>query len=136
MVYIYIRHMAGPVLRIDPASAVPLMRQIVDQLRVPLVEGSLRPGMVLPPVRRLATDLAVHFNTVAEAYRQLASEGWLDLRQGRGATVVERASPAPSRREISGYRQRLRELVSQMRAQGVSPARISAELKAIAEDIE
>ena len=128
--------MPGPVLRLDPASSVPLVRQIADQLRVPLVEGSLKPGTVLPPVRRLATDLAVHFNTVAEAYRQLASEGWLDLRQGRGATVVERESPAPSRREISGYRQRLRELVSQMRAQGVSPARISAELKAIAEGIE
>jgi GntR family transcriptional regulator len=128
--------MAAPLLRIDPSSPAPLMRQIVDQLRVLLVEGSLQPGAVLPPVRRLATDLAVHFNTVAEAYRQLASEGWLDLRQGRGATVVEREAPAPSRREISGYRQRLRELVSQMRAQGVSPARIAAELKSIAEGIE
>jgi GntR family transcriptional regulator len=123
-------------LRLDPASAVPLVRQIVDQLRVPLVEGSLKPGAVLPPVRRLATDLAVHFNTVAEAYRQLASEGWLDLRQGRGATVVEREAPAPSRRQISSYRQRLRELVSQMRAQGLSPGRIAAELKAVAEGIE
>jgi GntR family transcriptional regulator len=128
--------MPGPVLRIDPASSAPLVRQIVDQLRVSLVEGSLKPGTVLPPVRRLATDLAIHFNTVAEAYRQLASEGWLDLRQGRGATVVEREAPAPSRREISGYRQRLRELVSQMRAQGVSTARIVAELKAVAEGIE
>jgi len=128
--------MAAPVLRIDPASPAPIVRQIVDQLRVPLVEGSLRPGTVLPPVRRLATDLAVHFNTVAEAYRQLASEGWLDLRQGRGATVVEREAPAPSRRELSGYRQRLRELVSQMRAHGVPSSRIAAELKAIAEGIE
>jgi GntR family transcriptional regulator len=127
---------SGPILRLDPASPVPLTRQIVDQLRVPLVDGSLKPGTVLPPVRRLATDLAVHFNTVAEAYRQLASEGWLDLRQGRGATVVEREAPAPSRRELSGYRQRLKELVSQMRANGVPAARIVAELKSIAEGIE
>jgi GntR family transcriptional regulator len=126
----------GPLLRIDPASPASLVRQIVDQLRVLLVEGSLKPGAVLPPVRRLATDLAVHFNTVAEAYRQLASEGWLDLRQGRGATVVERESPAASRREISGYRRRLRELVSQMRAHGVPAARIAAELKAIVEAME
>src|ERR1700722_11952317 len=121
--------MPNAVLKIDASAPTPLVRQIVDQLRVLLVDGSLPPATALPPVRRLATDLAVHFNTVAEAYRQLASEGWLDLRQGRGATVVEREAPAPSRREISGYRQRLRELVSQMRAQGVSPARIVAELK-------
>src|SRR5580704_14958292 len=111
--------MAGLLLRVDPSSPAPLVRQIVDQLRVLLVEGSLKPGAALPPVRTLAIDLAVHFNTVAEAYRQLTSEGWLDLRHGRGALVVERESPAASRREISGYRQRLRELVSQMRAQGV-----------------
>jgi GntR family transcriptional regulator len=128
--------MAGLLLRIDPSSPAPLVRQIVDQLRVLLVEGSLKPGAALPPVRTLATDLAIHFNTVAEAYRQLALEGWIDLRHGRGALVIERESPSASRSEITGYRQRLRELVSQMRAQGVSPARIAAELKAIAEGIE
>jgi DNA-binding transcriptional regulator YhcF (GntR family) len=124
------------VLRIDASSPSPLVRQIVDQLRVLLVERALKPGAALPPVRRLATDLAVHFNTVAEAYRQLASEGWIDLRHGRGALVVERESPAASKRAISGYKQRLRELVSQMRAQGVSPSRIAAELKEMAEGIE
>lgn len=128
--------MAGLLLRVDPSSPAPLVRQIVDQLRVLLVEGSLKAGTPLPPVRRLATDLAIHFNTVAEAYRQLASEGWLDLRHGRGAVVVERESPAASRREISGYRQRLRELVSEMRARGVPAARIAAELKSIVEGIE
>jgi DNA-binding transcriptional regulator YhcF (GntR family) len=66
----------------------------------------------------------------------LAAEGWVDLRHGRGAIVVERASPAASRREIAGYRQRLRELVSQMRAQGVPPSQIAAELKTIAEGIK
>ncbi len=128
--------MPGLVLRTDAASATPLVRQIVDQLRVLLVEGSLKPGTALPPVRRLATDLAVHFNTVAEAYRQLAAEGWIDLRHGRGAVVIEREAPEASRREISGYRQRLRELVSQMRAQGVPPAQIAAELRTIAEGIK
>jgi GntR family transcriptional regulator len=127
---------AALVLKIDPASPVPLVRQIVDQLRVLLVEGALKPGTALPPVRRLATDLAVHFNTVAEAYRQLANEEWIDLRHGRGALVVEREAPSASRREISGYRQRLRELVSQMRAQGVPPAQIAAELRTIAEGIK
>lgn len=128
--------MAAPLLTIDPSSPTPLVRQIVDQLRVLFVEGRLAPGSHLPPVRRVATDLAVHFNTVAEAYRQLAAEGWLDLRHGRGAVVVERKAPLASRREISGYRQKLRVLVSQMRARGVSAAQIAAELKIIVEGIQ
>lgn len=128
--------MPGLTVKTDTSSPVPLTRQIVDQLRVLLVEGLLQPGTALPPVRRLATDLAVHFNTVAEAYRQLAAEGWLDLRHGRGAKVIERAVPAASKQDISGYRQRLRELISQMRAQGVSAARVAAELKSLAEGME
>lgn len=128
--------MADPLVRIDSSSPVPIVRQISDQLRVLLVEGSLRPGSALPPVRRLAMELVVHFNTVAEAYRQLAAEGWLDLRRGRGAVVAERETPAASRQEVAGYRKRLRELVSQTRAQGVPLPRIASELRAIAEEVE
>ncbi len=128
--------MADSLVRIDSSSPVPIVRQISDQLRVLLVEGSLPPGSALPPVRRLAIELVVHFNTVAEAYRQLAAEGWLDLRRGRGAVVAERETPAASRQEVAGYRKRLRELVSLTRAQGVPLPRIVSELRAIAEEVE
>lgn len=127
----------APRIRIDLNAPVPATRQIADSLRVELVEGRLQPGSGLPPVRRVAMDLGVHFNTVAEAYRMLAAEGWLDLRHGRGATVVARTSPpSATRNEVADYRQRLRELISQMRARGVSPARIAAELRALAEGLQ
>ena len=129
--------MAGAArIRIDLNSSIPATRQIADGLRVELVEGRLKPGSDLPSVRRVAMELGVHFNTVAEAYRVLASEGWLDLRHGRGATVMERTQPASaSKNDVADYRQRLRELISQMRAKGVSPARIAAELRALAEGL-
>ncbi len=66
-------------IRIDLSSTVPAYRQIVDALRVLLVEGTLPPGSDLPSVRRLAMELGVHFNTVGEAYRTLADEGWPGL---------------------------------------------------------
>jgi DNA-binding transcriptional regulator YhcF (GntR family) len=62
-----------------------------------LVEGKLARGTPLPSVRRLAMELSVHFNTVAEAYRELAAEGWLHLQHGRGAVVIAR----PARMEKS-----------------------------------
>ena len=77
--------MAAPPLRIALTANAPAYRQIVDAVRAVLVGGALRPGDQLPPVRQLALDLGVHFNTVAEAYRILAGEGWLDLRRQRGA---------------------------------------------------
>jgi DNA-binding transcriptional regulator YhcF (GntR family) len=52
--------------------------------------GALKPGAFLPLVRQRAIDLAVHFNPVAEAYRMLADEGWLDLKHHRGALLIAR----------------------------------------------
>jgi GntR family transcriptional regulator len=128
---------ASPQIQIDPNSDVPAVRQIADSLRVLLVEGQLTPGAELPSVRRVAMELGVHFNTVAEAYRQLAAEGWLDQKHGRGAVVLNRAVP----KEVDGgrledFRQRLRGLVAQMRSEGVSAARIASELKAVLGGLE
>ena len=123
-------------IRIDLNSTVPATRQITDALRVELVEGRLNPGDELPSVRRAAIDLGLHFNTVAEAYRQLAAEGWLELKHGRSARVADRQQPTASRKTVSGYRQRLREVISQMRADGVPADRIAAELRDLAKGVQ
>ncbi len=73
--------------RLDGKSGVPFYRQIIEQVKFGMARGDLQPGDQLPTVRQLAVDLTVHHNTVAEAYRILAAEGWLDLRQGRGAII-------------------------------------------------
>lgn len=122
-------------IRIDLNSPVPAVRQIADALRVELVEGRLKPGDELPSVRRAAIDLGLHFNTVAEAYRHLATEGWLDLKHGRGARVTGRKQPPINRQAVAMYRQRLRQLVSQMRADGVPAHRVAEELRALAEGV-
>ncbi len=123
----------NPSIRFDPSSPVPAVRQIADSLRILLVEGRLAAGTQLPSVRRLAIDLGVHFNTVAEAYRQMAAEGWLDLKHGRGAVVLPRALPTVRNETWTGdFRNRLRGMVAEMRSQGASATGIAAELRAMA----
>ena len=124
----------GTKIRIDLNSQVPAYRQIVDAIRVLLVDGTLRPATDLPSVRQLALELGVHFNTVGEAYRQLAEEGWLDLRHGRGARVIERGVPAAASQErLEEFRVRMRNMVAEMRASGVPVAKIAGELRALME---
>jgi len=119
------------VLQIDLASELPASEQIVRGLRATLWAGQFRPGDQLPSVRQLALDLGVHHNTVAGAYRQLAEEGWLDLRRGRGATVIERPAPAPTPRAEAEFRQRLDELVVKALAEGVPGGVVVRELATV-----
>jgi DNA-binding transcriptional regulator YhcF (GntR family) len=119
-------------IRIDLDATTPVNRQIVDQIRTFLVEGTLPAGADLPSVRRLATDLGVHFATVADAYRTLAEEGWLEISHGRSARVLPRRAPAADREADDLFRRRLRQLVSEARSQGVSVKKIAGELDSLA----
>jgi GntR family transcriptional regulator len=123
-------------IRIDLDSATPVNRQIVDHLRTLLVNGGLAPGDVLPSVRRLAIDLGVHFNTVADAYRTLADEGWLEVRHGRDVRVMQRKAPAADAETLSVFQRRLRQLVAEVRAQGLSSKMIARELSSLAKGNE
>lgn len=123
------------ILRIDPASTSPVYRQVVDGLRSLLIEGALRPGDALPTVRELGLDLGVHFNTIAEAYRLLAAEGWLDLRRRRGAIVTERAFPRQQPQAQEDFSRSLRQLIAQVRADGLSIRLIKKELERLNQEL-
>jgi GntR family transcriptional regulator len=123
------------VLRIDLASPTPVYRQIADGLRALLVHGSFKPGDRLPTVRQVAIDLAVHHNTVAQAYRLLAEEGWLNLRRHRGATVLERRAQSPNAASHQNFYQRLRELTARAAADGLDAKAIAHQLDALAGEL-
>ena len=125
----------APLLRIDLAARLPVYLQIADGLRHLLVSSEFQPGEQLPTVRQLALDLGVHHNTVAEAYRLLAEEGWLDLRRRRGAVVVRRPAPPRSPKARSGFAKSLRELVARAIAEGVPERTIASELSALTEQL-
>ncbi len=130
--------MSAPlVVSIHPESPDPARKQIADQIRSAIVENLLMPGDELPSVRRLAIDLGVHFNTVAESYRLLSAEGWLDISHGKGAKVLRRtATSLPDDSEREEFRQRIRHLVAEMRGRGMEPLAIRGMLLTSLEGIQ
>lgn len=74
-------------LVIDPLAPHPPFEQLRRQLIEQILNRQLPAGTKLPPVRRLAADLALAPNTVARAYRELEAEGYL-ITQGRNGTMV------------------------------------------------
>jgi GntR family transcriptional regulator len=124
------------VLRIDLAARVPVYEQIANGLRAELVSGEFRPGEKLPTVRTLAIDLGVHHNTVAQAYRQLASEGWLELRRHHGAIVRERDRPRAGPDTMERFIQPLKELVARGLAEGLPPSSLAREMTEMVRRLE
>lgn len=97
--------------RVDPSSGLPVYRQIIEQVRQAVAGGMLRPGDQLPPVRDLAVELAVNFNTVSKAYAELQRIGLIISQPGRGSFV---APQAPAEEPVARRRAALAAHVDQM----------------------
>lgn len=82
-------------IQIATGDTRPIVRQIVDAVRMQIATGELETGDQLPSVRGLAQQLTINPNTVAKAYAELTTEGWVDSRQGLGLFV------APQRQRLS-----------------------------------
>lgn len=83
-------------LRVSRDQPSPLGKQVEQQLRQAIRDGSLRPGARLPSTRELAGQLAVSRRITVEAYAQLAAEGYLILRQGAQPRVAVLPAASPT----------------------------------------
>ena len=97
---------------IDPASPVPPFEQLRSQIVAEIAADELVPGERLPTVRRLAEDLGVAPGTVARAYRELETAGFIETR-GRNGTFVAAYGDAATRqaqRAASVFAEQIRAL--------------------------
>jgi len=75
-------------LRVDPADAVPIWRQIEDGVRRLVASGGLPAGAAVASVRDTARALRVNPATVAKAYQRLTDARVLVVRRGEGTFVA------------------------------------------------
>ena len=101
-------------IRIDPASPVPIFEQLAASVRRQVLDGAAHAGDRLPSARELAESLEINVHTVLHAYQELRDEGLVELRRGRGAVLTERADA------LAGVEAHVRALVEEARRLGVS----------------
>jgi GntR family transcriptional regulator / MocR family aminotransferase len=75
-------------LALDPASDVPLHRQIGQQIRVAILERRLAPGLKLPSSRLMAAELGCARGTILQAMDQLVAEGYVLAQAASGLSVA------------------------------------------------
>jgi GntR family transcriptional regulator/MocR family aminotransferase len=108
-------HIPLPSIQLSASNALPLRRQLYEQLGRAIRAGHLAPGTRLPSTRAFARELGVSRTTVEEAYQDLYAEGYLEGKVGAGTYVTEQLSKGlfhatmlpgevtPSTETVSGY---------------------------------
>jgi GntR family transcriptional regulator len=96
------------IFTLEPASGVPIYRQLIDQVRRLVASGHLAPGAELPSVREVAAEYTVNPTTISKAYGLLELEGLVQRNRGKPMTI------APVRRNQQALAQRLRQIEVQV----------------------
>jgi GntR family transcriptional regulator len=108
-------------LTIDTNDPRSIYKQVADGIKELIARGKLGEGASLPPLRQLAADLGVNFNTIAMAYRDLQDEGLIIVKHGSGAVVASRTR---SERSQDALLRPLRTALTDLVLSGLSPAKI------------
>ncbi len=109
-----IHTMASAILfHANPASGVPIYRQIMDQVLLLMASGRLGEGDLLPSVRQVAQELQVNPMTVSKAYSLLERDGVVELVRGTGMRV----RPGRTRGSLHERQQEIAPILHQVAAQ-------------------
>mgnify|MGYP003578611546 CR=1 FL=1 len=112
------------ILKPNPSSGVPIYLQLMEQVKHAIETGALRPGEQLPSIRPLAEELVVNPNTIAKAYRELEHEGVVELRQGTGAFVSDKAPTKKDADKLRAAQATIASAIQKLRERGVTEEEI------------
>lgn len=113
---------------VDDRLDAPPYQQIFEQVRALIERGQLEPDVPLPTVRQLAGDLGVAPNTVARAYSDLQTDGWLVSEGRRGTRVAARTPNTDIRARSFALRAAIERFVDTLRHRGFTTQEIQAEI--------
>ncbi len=77
-----------------PIKTRKIYEEIVDQLKMMIIQGNLKPGDKLPSERELSEQLGVSRSSVREALSALEAMSILDIRSGEGTFVRQTSQSA------------------------------------------
>ena len=97
-------------------SDLPIYSQLVDQIKLGIVSGSLLPGERLMSVRDMATEAGVNPNTMQRALQELERDGMVYSQRtaGRFVTdnmqVIEREKKKLAEEQIRSFLEAMKKL--------------------------
>lgn len=123
-------------LSVSRTSSVPPHRQLVEQVKVALLTGTLRAGAMLPSIRDLARTVGVTEAVVRRAYGELADQGIVTAWHGKGVQVNERLTYDRSQALVERYNLLVTDVLSRVQKEGLLLSPFARLLSARADELE
>lgn len=76
-------------IELSEQSREPIYHQIEQQLIALIVSGQLKPGTMLPSIRKLASELSCSVITTTKAYQNLEQQNYIKTVRGKGTFVAD-----------------------------------------------
>jgi len=119
---------------IDPDSESPLYQQLHDQVVEAIADGTLKPGDALASVRQLAAQFGINSATVGKGYELLRQEGLVRTSRRSGSVVARGPADEPTPGFDTGWTARLRTLLAEAVAHGMTDSDIRATAESLLTD--
>lgn len=105
-------------VRLDLRSEKPIYEQIVEQIKMGVVKGYLKPKDAIPSVRKLALELGITPGTVAKAYQELERFGIIETIRGKGTFITEQVDVRVDDSRISDIKKRMKSELLELKMMG------------------
>lgn len=116
------------------SSNEPIYKQITDQIKAMVIDGTLKAGDVMPSMRLLAKSLHVSVITAQHAYEDLQKDGFIETIAGKGTFVSSQNKDFIKEEQLKLIQDKVEDAVKIAKIYNVSLETIESMLKLIYEE--
>ncbi|MHB8130671.1 MAG: GntR family transcriptional regulator [Mobilitalea sp.] len=96
-----------------------IYEQIINQIKLAIMNKEICPGEALPSIRGLARDLQISVITTKRAYEELEQEGLIYSVVGKGFYVSEQNTDMLMEKRLAMLEQQIAEMIKDCKAVGL-----------------
>ena len=118
---------------ISPLNPDPMYKQVTDQVKDAIADGTLKPEDKLPSIREMARELKISEITIKRAYADLEHEGYILTRSGLGSFVADINKDKLRREKLDEFKGAMKKILTTGKRFGISASDLTEILRELGE---
>jgi len=97
---------------VSPLNPEPMYRQVTDQIKDAIADGTIQTEDKLPSIREMSKELNISIITIKRAYADLESEGFIYTRTGMGSFVANIDKDTLRKGKLNEIKEKVRRILA------------------------